>query len=97
MFEKKPKPSNSMFTETKQLKSLVRNIIDPSRDLGHVDRALAKGSSSSGGGERQSGQKAEQEESQIQTTVVPTSGTDLPATQRRDDPGTKTAECEDCK
>ncbi|OJD09939.1 hypothetical protein ACJ73_10008 [Blastomyces percursus] len=30
------------FPETKQLKSLVRNIIDPSRDLGHVDRALAK-------------------------------------------------------
>jgi hypothetical protein len=28
------------FTEVKQLKSLVRNIIDPSRDLGHVDRAL---------------------------------------------------------
>lgn len=27
-------------TEVKQLKSLVRNIIDPSRDLGHVDRAL---------------------------------------------------------
>ncbi|KLJ06449.1 hypothetical protein EMPG_10154 [Blastomyces silverae] len=30
------------FPETKQLKALVRNIIDPSRDLGHVDRALAK-------------------------------------------------------
>ncbi|PGH18618.1 hypothetical protein AJ79_00397 [Helicocarpus griseus UAMH5409] len=30
------------FPETKQLKSLVRNIIDPTRDLGHVDRALAK-------------------------------------------------------
>ncbi|TPX21464.1 hypothetical protein DIZ76_015421 [Coccidioides immitis] len=29
-------------TETKQLKSLVRNIIDPSRNLGHIDRALAK-------------------------------------------------------
>ncbi|CRG90391.1 hypothetical protein PISL3812_07435 [Talaromyces islandicus] len=28
------------FPEVKQLKSLVRNIIDPSRDLGHVDRAL---------------------------------------------------------
>ncbi|EDN07040.1 selenoprotein domain-containing protein [Histoplasma capsulatum] len=30
------------FPETKQLKSLVRNIVDPSRDLGHVDRALAQ-------------------------------------------------------
>ncbi|OJD11742.1 hypothetical protein AJ78_07540, partial [Emergomyces pasteurianus Ep9510] len=32
----------TICTETKQLKSLVRNIVDPSRDLGHVDRALAK-------------------------------------------------------
>lgn len=32
-----------MKTEIKQLKSLVRNIVDPSRDLGHVDRALGKG------------------------------------------------------
>ncbi|KAL1987955.1 hypothetical protein VTN96DRAFT_1479 [Rasamsonia emersonii] len=30
------------FPEVKQLKSLVRNIVDPSRDLGHVDRALGK-------------------------------------------------------
>lgn len=28
----------------KQLKASVRNIIDPSRDLGHVDRALNKAS-----------------------------------------------------
>ncbi|KAK2747542.1 hypothetical protein FQN57_002035 [Myotisia sp. PD_48] len=30
------------FPETKVLKSLVRNIVDPARDLGHVDRALVK-------------------------------------------------------
>ncbi|KAI5299355.1 hypothetical protein KEM55_002259 [Ascosphaera atra] len=30
------------FPETKQLKALVRNVIDPTRDLGHVDRALNK-------------------------------------------------------
>lgn len=29
-----------MATEVKQLKSLVRNIVDPSRSLGHTDRAL---------------------------------------------------------
>ncbi|KAL8762692.1 MAG: hypothetical protein Q9184_001346 [Pyrenodesmia sp. 2 TL-2023] len=29
------------FPETKQLKKLVRDIIDPSRDLGHVDRQHA--------------------------------------------------------
>jgi hypothetical protein len=29
-------------TEVKALKSLVRNIIAPTRDLGHTDRALKK-------------------------------------------------------
>lgn len=28
------------FPETKELKNRVRNIIDPARDMGHVDRAL---------------------------------------------------------
>lgn len=28
------------FTEVKALKSLVRNVIAPERDLGHTDRAL---------------------------------------------------------
>ena len=27
-----------LLTEVKHLKQLVRNIIDPTRDLGHVDR-----------------------------------------------------------
>ncbi|KAL4779298.1 Rdx family-domain-containing protein [Aspergillus varians] len=31
------------FPEVKMLKSRVRNVIDPSRDLGHTDRALKKG------------------------------------------------------
>ncbi|KAL4808670.1 Rdx family-domain-containing protein [Aspergillus unguis] len=31
------------FPEVKELKSRVRNVIDPSRDLGHTDRALKKG------------------------------------------------------
>lgn len=30
------------YTEVKVLKSLVRNVIDPNRDLGHTDRALKK-------------------------------------------------------
>ncbi|OAL71057.1 hypothetical protein A7D00_4719 [Trichophyton violaceum] len=34
---------NGGFPETKQLKALVRDVIEPSRDLGHIDRALAKG------------------------------------------------------
>ncbi|KAE8376720.1 Rdx family-domain-containing protein [Aspergillus bertholletiae] len=32
--------TNIGFPEVKVLKSLVRNVIDPSRDLGHTDRAL---------------------------------------------------------
>ncbi|KAK5101365.1 hypothetical protein LTS08_004972 [Lithohypha guttulata] len=31
------------FPETKELKNRVRNVIDPNRDMGHVDRALKKG------------------------------------------------------
>ncbi|PYI15222.1 hypothetical protein BO99DRAFT_343105 [Aspergillus violaceofuscus CBS 115571] len=31
------------FPEVKVLKSLVRNVVDPGRDLGHTDRALRKG------------------------------------------------------
>ncbi len=30
------------FPETKELKSRVRNIIEPDRDLGHIDRSLKK-------------------------------------------------------
>ncbi len=31
------------FPETKELKNRVRNVIDPGRDMGHVDRSLKKG------------------------------------------------------
>lgn len=30
------------FPETKELKNRVRNIIEPGRDLGHIDRSLKK-------------------------------------------------------
>ncbi|KAJ5084857.1 hypothetical protein NUU61_009436 [Penicillium alfredii] len=43
------------FPEVKALKSLVRNVIDPDRDLGHTDRALKK----------------KQEESQQKTEIKP--------------------------
>jgi predicted Rdx family selenoprotein len=33
------------FPETKELKNRVRNIIQPDRDLGHIDRSLKKASS----------------------------------------------------
>ncbi|KAI9372790.1 Rdx family-domain-containing protein [Aspergillus egyptiacus] len=37
------------FPEVKVLKSRVRNVIDPSRDLGHTDRALRKGTGTGAG------------------------------------------------
>ncbi|KAF7585686.1 hypothetical protein BBP40_010284 [Aspergillus hancockii] len=53
--------TNGGFPEVKVLKSLVRNVIDPSRDLGHTDRALKaahyRAVSSSGGGEAQGEQQ----------------------------------------
>ncbi|KIV89873.1 hypothetical protein PV10_07241 [Exophiala mesophila] len=33
------------FPETKELKNRVRNVIEPGRDLGHIDRSLKKGHS----------------------------------------------------
>ncbi|BAE57950.1 Rdx family-domain-containing protein [Aspergillus flavus] len=67
--------TNGGFPEVKVLKSLVRNVIDPSRDLGHTDRALKAGnvsvkeggaarvSSSEGkGGEKVDGEKKECED-----------------------------------
>ena len=31
------------FPETKEFKNRVRNVVDPNRNMGHVDRALKKG------------------------------------------------------
>ncbi|KAI5284931.1 hypothetical protein KEM54_000943 [Ascosphaera aggregata] len=36
--------------ETKQLKALVRDVIDPSRNLGHIDRSLKKSHQTDKGG-----------------------------------------------
>ncbi|BCS29476.1 SelT/SelW/SelH family protein [Aspergillus puulaauensis] len=47
------------FPEVKELKSRVRNVIDPTRNLGHTDRALKKG--------------AETAEAATATTSTPTS------------------------
>ena len=47
------------FPETKELKSRVRNLIQPGRDLGHVDRSLKKSKEEKGGkgGEEDVGNK----------------------------------------
>ncbi|RAL08185.1 SelT/SelW/SelH family protein [Aspergillus homomorphus CBS 101889] len=41
------------FPEVKVLKSLVRNVVDPGRDLGHTDRALKKKKEQEGDGDKQ--------------------------------------------
>ncbi|KAL4864122.1 Rdx family-domain-containing protein [Aspergillus spectabilis] len=74
------------FPEVKVLKSLVRNVIDPKRDLGHTDRALKKSGSTStttgvAGGESTTAES---------TTTTTTTGTGEPRAE-------KEKECEDCK
>ncbi|PYI03634.1 hypothetical protein BO78DRAFT_463192 [Aspergillus sclerotiicarbonarius CBS 121057] len=54
---------NGGFPETKVLKSLVRNVVDPGRDLGHTDRALRKEQEKESQGQ---GQKEEQKQDQDQ-------------------------------
>lgn len=41
------------FPETKELKNRVRNVIEPGRDLGHIDRSLKKGQSDTEPGQSQ--------------------------------------------
>ncbi|RJE20333.1 selenoprotein [Aspergillus sclerotialis] len=52
------------FPEVKTLKSLVRNIIDPNRDLGHTDRALRAGTQAQSGTGTES--KAEEEKKECE-------------------------------
>jgi hypothetical protein len=37
------------FPETKELKNRIRNIIAPSKDLGHIDRSLNKAKAQTNG------------------------------------------------
>ncbi|KAG5289515.1 selenoprotein domain-containing protein [Histoplasma ohiense] len=76
------------FPETKQLKSLVRNIVDPSRDLGHVDRALAR---KKGGGKAEGAVDTEMAMAAVvQTQAQAGSATATTAT-------TATNICKDCE
>ena len=40
------------FPETKELKNRVRNVIDPGKDMGHIDRRLKKDRESMNGEDR---------------------------------------------
>ncbi|EXJ88168.1 hypothetical protein A1O1_05096 [Capronia coronata CBS 617.96] len=72
------------FPETKELKNRVRNIIEPDRDLGHIDRSLKK----------QKNQEAEaQQQGDDQTTTLP----EEPGAVEQSGKKEETKECEDCK
>ncbi|OJI87021.1 hypothetical protein ASPTUDRAFT_188356 [Aspergillus tubingensis CBS 134.48] len=64
--------TNGGFPEVKVLKSLVRNVVDPSRDLGHTDRALRAANvpvQSQEGGEMKVVGKSEEQGSTTATTT----------------------------
>lgn len=71
------------------LKSLVRNVVDPGRSLGHTDRALkGHGASSTGqAGEQGQGQGQGQPQSQPQSQPQTQAQTQSASGQ----------ECEDCR
>ncbi|GKZ70342.1 hypothetical protein AnigIFM63309_002715 [Aspergillus niger] len=65
--------TNGGFPEVKVLKSLVRNVVDPSRDLGHTDRALRAANvpvQSRDGDEKVVGKSQEQESTTIAATAT---------------------------
>lgn len=75
------------FPETKELKSRVRNIIDPGKDMGHIDRRLKKDREAAEGmndeGVTGTGQLATKTESSISAESKPPQGVQK--------------DCEDCK
>jgi hypothetical protein len=85
------------YAEVKQLKSLVRNIVDPSRDLGHVDRALSK---------QHKGAETAPEPATVTNATATSSGDVVPARITVTDGNTPVGEregksgetaCEDCQ
>lgn len=72
-----------LYPETKVLKQLVRDRIDPSRDLGHSDKH----------GKKKEAEKPE-EKGEDKAKVTESSGTSEPADVKRNSGGTV---CEDCK
>lgn len=85
--------SEGGFPEVKHLKSLVRNIIDPSRDLGHIDRSLKKSQQA----QSQSEPQNDGEERKKPLTVAAVGETPGGSGQPR--PGHQHSEgevCEDC-
>ncbi|GLB03749.1 hypothetical protein AtubIFM57258_008993 [Aspergillus tubingensis] len=84
--------TNGGFPEVKVLKSLVRNVVDPSRDLGHTDRALRAANvpvQSQEGGEMKVVGKSE-EQGSTAAAAATTTATATTATKEGD-------RCEECQ
>ncbi|KAL2436797.1 hypothetical protein ABEF95_014192 [Exophiala dermatitidis] len=77
------------FPETKELKNRVRNIIDPDRDLGHIDRSLKKTKNDQD--QNQASQQEEVKDKSPPETVTVCSSVEQPGKEEM-----KT-ECGDCK
>lgn len=77
------------FPETKELKNRVRNIIEPGRDLGHIDRSLKKSSGQKSGGKTSNGEPnsnaSDETSGEIKHDSTPAAAT------------TAAQQCEDCK
>ncbi|KAG9769020.1 hypothetical protein KCU88_g7019, partial [Aureobasidium melanogenum] len=79
------------FPETKELKNRVRNIIDPDRDLGHIDRSLKKKKNDQDQDQDQASRQEEVKDKSQPETVTVRSSLEQPGKE-----GNKN-ECEDCK
>jgi hypothetical protein len=77
------------FPETKELKNRVRNIIEPGRDLGHIDRSLKKK-------QAESAQQDEQNQVATSSTESATTGY-TPQAPTKLEENKSVQECEDCK
>lgn len=86
--------------EVKQLKALVRNIVDPTRNLGHVDRALNKEKKDKEDTSTVEGKEATKPESGAeQQQVVNTTATTVAAqtSENEANPPKSQEVCEDCQ
>lgn len=80
------------FPETKELKNRVRNIIEPGRDLGHIDRSLKKSKEDK---IKEEGDEKQEGLSEVVQSDSPGSGGQQDIAHSGS--GKATTECEDCK
>jgi len=76
------------FPETKELKNRVRNVIDPEKDMGHVDRALKKSNPDAATGKED---QAEESNVAVDQATMPAGHT------QHNMSAVLEAECEECR